>query len=76
MSRANEPAFPAEESHATDGTQQIRKHLGLTIREQTAIMMAQGIIASGVVPDAPFAEVADHAIEMADALLAKLTVQS
>lgn len=70
------PAFPADEVHG-DGIQQIRRHLGLTQRQYTAVEMAKGVIAAHGSDELSFDEVSDRAIAQADSLLAKLSqVQS
>lgn len=72
MSRATEPAYPAEEVHG-DGVQQLKRHLGLTVREAAAIAAMQGIVSAPDTKDSTFADVAHRAVKQADALLAELS---
>lgn len=67
--RSDEPAFPADEVHG-DGVQQIKRHLGLTVREYAAIAALQGLIASPETNDLSYDEVSARAWSQADSFLA------
>jgi hypothetical protein len=69
MSRADDPAFPAEEVHG-DGVQQVKRHQGVTIREYFAAHAMTGIIAARSTPDLSYEAIAALAYEQADAMLA------
>jgi hypothetical protein len=71
MPRSTEPAFPAEEVHG-DGVQLLKRHLGLTIREEFAKAAMQGILSDLGEKDPSFADVAHRARLQADALIAEL----
>lgn len=68
----NDPAFPGIETHQSDGTQQVRHHLGMTLRQFAAIEMAKGILASQTSNDFSFEQVSANAIKQADSLLAQM----
>lgn len=70
--RSNEPAFPADEVHG-DGVQQIKRHLGLTVREYAALAALQGIVASPDTAELSYDEIAARAWAQADAFLAVLS---
>ena len=65
--RANEPAFPAEEVHG-DGVQQVKRHLGLTVREEFIKAAMEGLLAA---PNTglTYAQVAENAIRQADTVI-------
>lgn len=71
-SRASEPAFPAEEVHG-DGIQQIKRHLGLTIREHIAVEAMKAIIASRETGDISYDDISHRAYRQADSMLAEPT---
>jgi hypothetical protein len=71
--RANEPAQPCEEIHG-DGTQVIRRHLGLTVRERFVLAAMQGMLASRATDELTYEELAQRAITQADAQIAALAL--
>jgi hypothetical protein len=75
VSRATEPAFPAEEVHG-DGVQLLKRHLGLTIREEFIKAAMQGLLAAPDKVGMGYEGVAENAIRQAETVIAAMAKSS
>jgi hypothetical protein len=73
MTKANDPVEPIIDTDYTgDFPVSHVKHAGLTKREYFAAMAMQGYIAAGANGMPPSADIAQHAVRAADAMITEL----